>query len=471
MRPLIVAVDGPASSGKSSVGAAVAAALGFRFLDTGLLYRALTWLALERGVRSSDGPALAPLAAEIDLRPDDAGRLTRVLIDGREIDAEIRTARVERSVSAVSRQPEVRAALLERQRGLAAPGGIVVAGRDIGSVVLPEAEVKVWLDASVEERAARRAAERGIDPAGPAAERILADMRRRDTADASRAVSPARAADDAVHVLTDGRTFEQTVAAVLAVVRSRAAAADAEAAPAAGRHHRRSAQEETAFALPADRLPWFVRASNLAGRTIIRCSTRVSVEGLEHVPRSGPLILAANHASNADPPIVACWLTPALGRPVHWMAKAEALDWPIAGWFMRSNGAFGIRRGAADTEAFRLARAVLDDGRVLGTFPEGTRSATGLMQQAKDGVTLLALRSGAPVLPIGVGGTDRFWPRGRPLWRIGGRITLRIGEPFLLERGVGPDGSKESLEQVTTRLMRRIAELVPERQRGVYGRF
>lgn len=224
-----------------------------------------------------------------------------------------------------------------------------------------------------------------------------------------------------------------------------------------------------AFTLPADRLPFFMRASQLVGRTLIRCFTRVSVEGLEHVPKSGALILAGNHISNADPPLVAGWLTPVLGRPVHWMAKAEALEWPLAGWFMRHNGAFGIRRGAADTEAFKVARAILDDGRVLGAFPEGTRSPTGALQRAKDGATLLALRTGAPILPIGVTGTDQFWPRGRKLWRFGGRISMKVGEPFVLERRVAPDGTREPLEDVTTRLMLRIAELLPERHRGVYG--
>ncbi len=231
----------------------------------------------------------------------------------------------------------------------------------------------------------------------------------------------------------------------------------------------RTKREELALTLPADRLPFFMRASELVGRTLIRSFTRVSVEGLENVPKSGALILAGNHISNADPPLVAGWLTPALGRPVHWMAKAEALEWPLAGWFMRQNGAFGVRRGSADTEAFRVASAVLGDGRVLGTFPEGTRSPTGALRQAKDGVTLLALRTGATILPIGVAGTDRFWPRGRKLWRFGGRVSLRVGEPFVLERGTGPDGKKESLEDVTTRLMLRIAELLPERHRGVYG--
>jgi 1-acyl-sn-glycerol-3-phosphate acyltransferase len=228
-------------------------------------------------------------------------------------------------------------------------------------------------------------------------------------------------------------------------------------------------QSDAAFALPADRLPIVIRATDAFGRGFIQCFTRVSVEGLEHVPASGPLIISANHISNADPPLMASWLTPALGRPIHWMAKAEALEWPLAGWFMRQNGAFGIRRGAADTEAFRLAKRVLDEGRVLGAFPEGTRSPTGALQQAKDGVSLLALRTGAPILPVGVAGTDRFWPRGQKLWGVGGRITLRVGEPFLLERGRRPDGQRESMEDVTTRLMLRIAALLPERHHGFYG--
>jgi cytidylate kinase len=215
----VISLDGPGSSGKSSVGAALAAALGLRFFDTGLLYRALTWLTLERGLDPSGGAAIAPLVDEIDLEPDAAGRLTRVIVGGREVTGEIRTPRVDRAVSAVSRQPEVRAALLGRQRRIAAPGGIVVAGRDIGAVVLPDADVKVWLDASAEERAARRALERGIDPASPAG-RDPRRPRRRDAADGSRTVSPSRAADDAVHVRTDGNSFEKTVAAVLAVVRA-----------------------------------------------------------------------------------------------------------------------------------------------------------------------------------------------------------------------------------------------------------
>jgi cytidylate kinase len=218
---LVVALDGPASSGKSSVGAAAALALGYRFCDTGLLYRAATWLALRRGVAADGDPAaLVALVPEIQLVPDDRGRLAHVTVDGVDVTADVHTPVVDEAVSAISRVPELRTALLARQRELAAePGGIVMAGRDIGTVVLPDADLKIFLDASVEERARRRTLERGIDPAGPEGREIFEQLRRRDDLDRNRAVAPLRPAAEAVHIVTDGNAFEETVASVVAAIR------------------------------------------------------------------------------------------------------------------------------------------------------------------------------------------------------------------------------------------------------------
>jgi cytidylate kinase len=224
-RRLIVALDGPASSGKSSVGAAAALELGYRFVDTGLLYRALTWLSMARGVAPEDPVGLAGLVPEIRLAPDEYGRLDRVVVDGRDVTDELRTAVVDEHVSDVARTPEVRAAFLPVQRNLAAEGGIIVAGRDIGTVILPHADLKIFLDASVEERARRRSEERGLEPGGREAREILDQLRRRDEIDRNRMVAPLRPADDAVHVRTDGNRFEQTVAAVVATIRGAATVA------------------------------------------------------------------------------------------------------------------------------------------------------------------------------------------------------------------------------------------------------
>ena len=219
MRPLVVALDGPGSSGKSSVGAAAAREVGYRFCDTGLLYRAVTWLAEARGVPVDDPGSLVALVADVQLAPDATGRLSRVVVDGIDHTDDVRSPAVDSAVSAVSAVGDVRAALLQRQRDLAASGGIVMAGRDIGTVVLTDADLKLFLDASVDERARRRTSERGLDPNGPEAQDILAALRRRDHLDATRAVAPLRIADDARIITTDGNTFEQTVAAVVGAIR------------------------------------------------------------------------------------------------------------------------------------------------------------------------------------------------------------------------------------------------------------
>ena len=219
--PLVVALDGPGSSGKSTVGSAAAEYLGYRFCDTGMFYRAVTWLALKRKVPTDDGAALAALVPEVELAAEADGRLSRVLVGGRDVTDEVASARVDRHVSDVARQPALRAALLPRQRDLAAGGGILMAGRDIGTVVLPEADLKLFLDASAEERARRRAEQRGLDPGSAEAGRILEELRRRDRIDGTRTVAPLRTADDAIVIKTDGNTLGQTIDAVVGAIRRR----------------------------------------------------------------------------------------------------------------------------------------------------------------------------------------------------------------------------------------------------------
>jgi cytidylate kinase len=228
MDGLVVALDGPGSSGKSSVGAAAAREVGYRFCDTGLLYRAVTWLAEERGVGVDDPEGLVDLVVDVQLAPDEEGRLSRVRVDGVDHTDDVQVPAVEAAVSAVSAVPEVRSALLGRQRDLAAGGGIVMAGRDIGTIVLPDADLKIYLNASVEERARRRADQRGLDPSGPEAIAILEALRRRDRLDSTRAVAPLRIAPDARVIDTDGNELDDTVSAVVGAIRD----AEARLAPA-----------------------------------------------------------------------------------------------------------------------------------------------------------------------------------------------------------------------------------------------
>ncbi len=209
---MVIAIDGPAGAGKSSVARAVAAELGFTFLDSGAMYRCAALAAIESGTDLGDGEALGSLSSSLDIRLD--GR--RVLLGERDVSAEIREPAVTAAASRVSTHPSVREAMVARQRRLIAGGRYVAEGRDIGTVVSPEAPLKVFLTASDEERARRRAAETGED-----LESVLDAQRRRDARDTEREHGALRAAEDAVGVDTTDLSLEEVVGRVVALARER----------------------------------------------------------------------------------------------------------------------------------------------------------------------------------------------------------------------------------------------------------
>jgi CMP/dCMP kinase len=207
---MIVAIDGPAGAGKSTVARSLAERLGFRYLDTGAMYRTLTWLALEQGLDLSDGDALGALARE---HPVSFEQGQHVLIDDRDVTNEIREPRIDQVVSSVARHPQVREVMRERQRELGHVGDVVIEGRDIGTVVAPDAEVKVFLSADESERARRRIAERP----GLAADALATDLRLRDERDAAQM----RAAPDAEQIDTTDLSIDDVVARIEELVKAR----------------------------------------------------------------------------------------------------------------------------------------------------------------------------------------------------------------------------------------------------------
>ena len=210
----------------------------------------------------------------------------------------------------------------------------------------------------------------------------------------------------------------------------------------------------------------------LGGRIFGRAMSRIRLEGaIDEIPREGPVILAANHVSNLDGVILGAWLIPKLGRRIHWLGKKELFDWPIVGWAAVNGGVHPVDRGTADVEAFRLAQLILDEGNILFVFPEGTRSPDGSLQEARDGLAVLALRTGAPIVPIGVAGSHEVWPRGQKLPHPGGHVTVRVGRPFRPADEIPPGTDRRAAKGlVTSLIMERIAALLPASQRGVYGR-
>ena len=217
MRPLVIAIDGPSGAGKGTVARAIAAQLGYRHIDSGAMYRAVGWKAIRDGVPLEDEAAVTALAegSRIDVSS------THVTIDGVDVTREIRTPDIDRAAAGVARLPLVRSVLVEQQRQMGINGAIVMEGRDIGTVVFPDADVKLYLDASPEERARRRA----HDPAHTGVPAAVADvatlLTQRDELDRTRAASPLYAAPDAILVDTTGKDIAAVVREVMALIRAK----------------------------------------------------------------------------------------------------------------------------------------------------------------------------------------------------------------------------------------------------------
>lgn len=220
----VIAIDGPVASGKSTVAQLLARRLGYFYLDTGLLYRAVTWAAIQQGLEPTDGPRLAALAGQINIsiKPPTVkdGRQNDVYVDGRDVTTALRSPQVEATVSVVSAQPEVRAALVDVQRRAVRLPGTVVAGRDIGTVIFPDADVKIFLEAAPEERARRRLLQQGAWSESGLVD-TLRKLQERDRIDSTRATAPLQAPPDSLTIDTDEVSPEHVVQRILEVWEAR----------------------------------------------------------------------------------------------------------------------------------------------------------------------------------------------------------------------------------------------------------
>ncbi len=207
---------------------------------------------------------------------------------------------------------------------------------------------------------------------------------------------------------------------------------------------------------------WFYYTARLVLKMLLMLLTRCRVEGKENVPDKGALLVVANHVNLVDPPILGI----TLGRKMIFMAKKELFHSRMIGYFIRSLGAFPVHRGQLDRKAMQHAQQVLTDGLALLMFPEGMRSRSGRLRPAFSGSALIALRSGALILPVGIIGTEKIkgiaWLLRRP------QITVNIGHPFYLPP-VSSELTKGKLAELTSSIMRHIAELLPKEYRGIYA--
>ena len=519
-----VAIDGPAGSGKSTVAKALSARRDLMMLDTGAMYRCVTLACHEGSTSVTDDDAVAELAKSLDIEfstAEDGSQ--RVIMDGKDVSEEIRTAEVDADVSAVSAIPAVREAMVAQQRTLAGSHDVVAEGRDIGTVVFPDAEVKVFLTADVNARAHRRAVQRNgqdaaVDPTVTAdaemEEQIRQDLERRDEADSSREVAPLKPADDAHHIDSSDLTVEEVVTRICslmdAVAQETQPEVEPEAKPEATTESRPESETkpepepkpkkaavakkakdekktkegplhvfghntlEDYYEHPIREFPITSRA--LLAASIIVCGAVSKVfwhwtleNGEELWDAEGGQMVIMNHISMLDPIIIVVsgW---AHGRRMRPIYKSEFDKHRFVTWFFARVGALPVKRGTADMKVVRRAKRALQNGEDVVIFPEGTRIRPGDTNvEIHGGFALIAQLAKAPVLPVAIVGASDGAPGGAKSLRPC-RVWMRAGKAITFDQ-LEVKGRKKQAEAMEKLAMDRVYALRDALRAEHPGRF
>lgn len=483
----VVAIDGPSGAGKSTLAAALAYRLGCEWLDTGAMYRAVTLAALERGDDLEDGAVIAEIAAKstIEVEGVKAGLLdkgptlrsrpgpsvpagpgaktvgersqegssvrSRVLLDGRDVSVRIREKDVNEAVSQVASHAGVREELVRRQREWAEARPVsVVEGRDIASAVLPQATLKIFLTADSQERARRRAEEMGATDTSEVAH----DIKRRDELDSTRRLSPLARDPSAIVINTTNRSVSDVVDEIVAML-------PYDTCP--------SSPKPLPDSWP-ERDPYYTIGYCLCRSIAIgaaRAWFHIEISGQENLPSKGPFILAPVHRSNIDFLLIAAAVR---RRKLRYMVKDQVWKVPMLGKLVSSLGGFPVHRGAVDRKALKQAELALKAGQVLVLFPEGNRRSGNLVEDLHEGAAFLALREGVPIVPVGIGGSERAMPKGSK-WIRPAVIQLVVGEPiFPPSLPQGSRVSRSAIQALTAETASRLQQLLDSAENRAQAR-
>lgn len=428
---LTIAMDGPVGAGKSSVADEVARKLGILHLDTGAMYRAFAWYAMEQGISLEDEQALTALTQKAmpDVRYENGGQHTYMA--GQDVTGLIRTPEVSMGASAVSRFAGVRKAMVAAQQAIAKKQNVLMDGRDIGTVVLKDATIKIYLTASAEVRAKRRFDELQQKGDPSAYEEVLADVIRRDEQDMNRKVDPLRPAEDAQIVDSSDLTFDQVVEDIVRRVNLKRGKKPA------------LAEERT----------WLYKVAVALINVLFHTFMPVTYHHVERAQLDAPYILLGNHSHLMDPMLIGL---PIYRYHIRFMSKKELFENKILKWICEHLLAIPVDRHNMDMAAVRSSLKVLKENHVLGIFPEGTRHKEGVMQDMETGVSMIALRSKAKLLPAYISGTPKLFKR----------IHVYFHDPISIADIAAKGVNKDTCDEVMERIALAYREMVAEHEQN-----
>ena len=432
MSHLKIAVDGPGGAGKSSVCKEVARRLNLLYIDTGALYRTVGLYIKRAGIDPEDREAVAAAlpALSITVRAEQGRQI--ISLDGNEVGDEIRTQEISMYASRVSAIPAVRAKLLDYQRRFAEEYDVILDGRDIGTVIFPDAEVKIFLTASPEARAHRRYLELQAKGVDVTEEQVLAEMNERDRADSTRESAPLAAAPDAVLLDTSDLDFEGSIDAVISLIKARRYALSPEKA-------KKVKKQKRSYRFFYYTLGW-----------IIRFFHRIKVTGRENIPRAGGGILCANHIAILDIFSIGA----SVPRPINFLAKRELFKVPVLSFLIRSAGAIPLERKKTDLGAIRRSTELAANGNLVAIFPQGHRQPgkNPADTEYKSGAALVAYRSGVPIIPICIKMKGQKY-------RIFRKTEIIIGKPLSQEELGFVNGGSAEYRDAAAKVFNEICRL------------
>ena len=426
-----IAVDGPVGAGKSSVADEVAKRLGILHLDTGAMYRAFAWYALKQGISMEDEAALVALTEKMmpEVRYENGSQ--RTLIDGQDVTGLIRTPEISMATSTSSKFAGVRKAMVRRQQELAKEQSMLLDGRDIGTVVLKDATIKIYLTASAEVRAKRRFDELQLKGDPSTYEEVLSDVIRRDEQDMNREVDPLRPAEDAQMLDSSEMTQEQVVEDIIRRVNLKLGKLPKCEVELSGMYK-------------------FVRG---VFGVLFKTVLPVTFHHLERVQLDAPYILVGNHSHMFDPMLIGY---PVYRYSIRFMSKKELMNNFFLRWVLKGVEAIPVDRHNMDMGAIRASLKTLKEGKVLGIFPEGTRHKEGVMQDMESGAAMIALRSGCRMLPAFISQKPRLFSR----------THVYFGDPIPVKDIAAKGINKEACDELSERIAAAYRALVAEHEKN-----